>query len=304
MSKVSILEPTNLGEAMEFAKQISTTNMVPQNYRGKPNDILVAMQWGYEIGLAPMQALQGIAVINGKPSIYGDALLGLVRKDPRCMGIEEKIEGENENMSAICILKRKHTDGTIELIKREFNVQMAQRAGLWGKQGPWKQYPERMLQHRARGNCIRDAFPDVIKGMITKEEAQDYPVEKQSDMKTVQGAEPTSSTMIDSKEVKHISQSLPIVNKYILQLTNGTKKEFDSADTWAVEYDKVLRAIFEYDKMEHADRRTKMKELENLNEEFIDDVLPDYLRQTIKEQRIKFNKVLSVEGREQENETG
>tara|TARA_R100000654_G_scaffold17488_2_gene36585 strand:- start:271 stop:1188 length:918 start_codon:yes stop_codon:yes gene_type:complete len=304
MSKVSILEPTNLGEAMEFAKQISTTNMVPQNYRGKPNDILVAMQWGYEIGLAPMQALQGIAVINGKPSIYGDALLGLVRKDPRCMGIEEKIEGENENMKAICILKRKHTDGNIELIKREFNVQMAKRAGLWGKTGPWKQYPERMLQHRARGNCIRDAFPDVIKGMITKEEAQDYPAEKQSDMKTVQRAEPTSSTMIDSQDVKHISQSLPIENKYILQLTNGTNKEFDSADTWAVEYDKVLSTIFEYDQMDHADRRTKMKELENLNEEFIDDILPDYLRQTIKEQRIKFNKVLSVEGREQDDATG
>ena len=56
--------------------------------------------------------------------------------------------------------------------------------------------------------------------------------------------------------------------------------------------------------MEHADRRTKMKELENLNEDFIDDVLPDYLRQTIKEQRIKFNKILSVDAREQENETG
>ena len=121
-------------------------------------------------------------------------------------------------------------------------------------------------------------------------------------MKTVQGAEHTSSTMIDSQEVKHISQSLPIENKYILQLTNGTKKEFNSVDTWAVEYDKVLRTIFEYDQMDHADRRTKMKELENLNEEFIDDILPDYLRQTIKEQRIKFNKVLSVEGREQDNE--
>ena len=56
--------------------------------------------------------------------------------------------------------------------------------------------------------------------------------------------------------------------------------------------------------MDHAERRTKMKELENLNEEFIDDVLPDYLRQTIKEQRIKFNKILSVEGREQDNATG
>ena len=306
MSKVSILEPTNLGEAMEFAKMAagSELNMVPQNYRGKPNDILIAMQWGYEIGLAPMQALQGIAVINGKPSIYGDALLGLVRKDPRCMGIEEKMEGKNETMNAVCILKRKHIDGSIELIKREFNVQMAKRAKLWGKQGPWTQYPERMLQHRARGNCIRDAFPDVIKGMITKEEAEDYPAEKQSDMKTVQRAEDTPSPMITNKEVKHISEALPIENKYILQLTNGKNMEFDSADTWAVEYDKVLRAIFEYDKMEHAQRRTKMKELENLNEEFIDDILPDYLRQTIKEQRIKFNKVLSVEGREQENEQG
>ena len=87
-----------------------------------------------------------------------------------------------------------------------------------------------------------------------------------------------------------------------MQLTNGKNKELNSVDTWAVEYDKVLRTIFEYDQMDHADRRTKMKELENLNEEFIDDILPDYLRQTIKEQRIKFNKVLSVEGREQENE--
>ena len=237
MSKVSILEPTNLGEAMEFAKQISGSSMVPKQYQGNPTNTLIAMQWGYEIGLAPMQALQNIAVINGKPSIYGDALLALVRKDPRCMGIEEKIEGENENMRAICILKRKHIDGSIEMIDREFSVLMAKRAGLWGKQGPWTQYPERMLQMRARGNCLRDAFPDVIKGIITKEEADDYPVEKQSDMKTVQGAEHTSSTMIDSQEVKHISQSLPIENKYILQLTNGTKKEFDSVDTWAVEYD-------------------------------------------------------------------
>ncbi|QDP51564.1 MAG: putative recombination protein [Prokaryotic dsDNA virus sp.] len=306
MNKVSILEPTNLGEAMEFAKMISSSemNMVPQNYRGKPNDILIAMQWGYEIGLAPMQALQGIAVINGKPSIYGDALLGLVRKDPRCMGIEEKIEGENETMKAICILKRKHIDGSIELIKREFSVKMAQRARLWGKQGPWTQYPERMLQHRARGNCIRDAFPDVIKGIITAEEARDYPPENQSPMKTVQVAEDTPSPMITDENTKHISDGLEIPIKYILKLTNGKNSEFDSVDSWAVEYDKVLRAIFEYDKMDHAERRTKMKELENLNEEFIDDVLPDYLRQTIKEQRIKFNKILSVDAREQDNATG
>ena len=113
MSKVSILEPTNLGEAMEFAQKISSSSMVPKQYQGNPTNTLIAMQWGYEIGLAPMQALQNIAVINGKPSIYGDALLALVRKDPRCMGIDEKMEGENETMNAVCILKRKHIDGSI-----------------------------------------------------------------------------------------------------------------------------------------------------------------------------------------------
>ena len=66
------------------------------------------------------------------------------------MGIEEKIEGENENMRAICILKRKHIDGGIEMIDREFSVLMAKRAGLWGKQGPWTQYTERMLQMNER----------------------------------------------------------------------------------------------------------------------------------------------------------
>ena len=146
MSKVSILEPTNLGEAMEFAKQISGSSMVPKQYQGNPTNTLIAMQWGYEIGLAPMQALQNIAVINGKPSIYGDALLALVRKDPRCMGIEEKIEGENENMRAICILKRKHIDGSIEMIDREFSVLMAKRAGLWAN---------KVLGHSTRRECCR-----------------------------------------------------------------------------------------------------------------------------------------------------
>jgi hypothetical protein len=57
----------------------------------------------------------------------------------------------------------------------QFSVADAKRAGLWGKSGPWTQYPRRMLQLRARGFALRDAFPDVLKGLVTAEEAQDYP---------------------------------------------------------------------------------------------------------------------------------
>tara|TARA_R110000803_G_scaffold167765_2_gene231028 strand:+ start:228 stop:1241 length:1014 start_codon:yes stop_codon:yes gene_type:complete len=170
------LAPQNMTEAMEFSKILATSNMVPVAYKGKPQDILVAIGWGYEVGLQPMQALQNIAVINGKPSVYGDAALALVKADQRCAGVKEWIEGEGDDMTAHCLVKRRYNEDIEETVAT-FSVLDAKQARLWGKQGPWQQYPKRMLAMRARGFAIRDAFPDAMKGMITAEEAQDYPAQ-------------------------------------------------------------------------------------------------------------------------------
>jgi len=167
--------PTSITEAIKFSEMLAKSNMVPRAYQGKPEDILVCVQWGYEIGLAPMQALQNIAVINGKPSVYGDAAMALVLASPVCEGIEESIEGEGTpNPVAVCIARRRGRAP----VESRFSVEDAKRAGLWGKQGPWTAYPKRMLAMRARGFAIRDAFADVLKGLITAEEAQDYPSDK------------------------------------------------------------------------------------------------------------------------------
>ena len=181
MTNLPTLAPKSMGEAIEFSKMISSSGMVPAAYKGKPQDILVAIQWGYEVGLQPMQALQNIAVINGKPSIYGDAAIALVKADPRCRGVKETIEGEGEKMVARCVVRRAYGD-EIEETEATFSVDDAKRAKLWGKQGPWSQYPKRMLAMRARGFAIRDAFPDAMKGMITAEEAQDYPTKAPRDV--------------------------------------------------------------------------------------------------------------------------
>jgi len=166
--------PANLTEAMQFSDLLASSSMVPKAYQGKPQDILVCVQWGYEMGLAPMQALQNIAVINGKPSVYGDAMMALVQASPVCEDVEEFFENEGSpNPIAVCIAKRKGR----KPVTVKFSVEDAKRAGLWGKQGPWSAYPKRMMQMRARGFALRDAFPDVLKGMITAEEAQDYPDE-------------------------------------------------------------------------------------------------------------------------------
>jgi hypothetical protein len=166
--------PATITEAMEFSKMLADSSMVPRAYQGKPQDIMVCVQWGYEIGLAPMQALQNIAVINGKPSVYGDAAMALVQASPVCEGVEEFFEGEGTpNPIAVCVAHRRGR----KPVTAKFSVEDAKRAGLWGKTGPWQAYPKRMMQMRARGFALRDAFPDVLKGLITAEEAQDYPDE-------------------------------------------------------------------------------------------------------------------------------
>ena len=118
-----------------------------------------------------MQSMQNIAVINGRPSVWGDALLGLVKASPVCDDVVETLEGEGDRMTAICVAKRKGKSP----VEARFSVQDAIGADLWSKPGPWKQYPKRMLQMRARGFALRDAFPDVLRGLITAEEAADIP---------------------------------------------------------------------------------------------------------------------------------
>ena len=161
-----------MGEAMQFAQMVAKSDFAPKDFKGKPESCLLAIQHGSEIGLSPMQSLQNIACINGRPSIWGDAALALCLASPVCDGIHETIEGDGDNMTAVCKTSRKGKDANVV---GRFSVADAKKAGLWGKAGPWTQYPKRMLQLRARGFALRDAFPDVLKGLITAEEAQDYP---------------------------------------------------------------------------------------------------------------------------------
>ena len=160
-------------DMLRFANLVAKTDFSPKDFRGKPEACLLAIQHGAEIGLSPMQSLQNIACINGRPAIWGDAALALVLGSPTCEYVREKVEGQGDNEVAICETKRR---GQPVPATARFSVADAKRAGLWGKSGPWTQYPARMLQLRARGFALRDAFPDVLKGLVTREEAMDCPV--------------------------------------------------------------------------------------------------------------------------------
>lgn len=159
------LTPKSLDEAIRFAEILSSSDIVPKDFKGNSGNILVAIQWGLELGLQPMQAMQNIAVINGRPSLWGDAVIGIVRGSPLCEYVYESDDGE----VATCRVKRRGEDEQV----RTFSIADAQAAGLSNKQGPWSQYPKRMRQMRARAFALRDVFPDVLRGMPVAEEVMD-----------------------------------------------------------------------------------------------------------------------------------
>lgn len=165
----AVLRPRSMQEAIDFAKLIAQSDFIPAAYKGKPGNVMAAVQMGAELGLAPLQALQNIAVINGRPSVWGDAALALVQSHPACEDVQETVE----NGVATCTIRRRGRSP----VTRTFSVDDAKKAGLWTKRGPWQEYPNRMLQMRARGFALRDSFADALKGLWTVEESRDIEVD-------------------------------------------------------------------------------------------------------------------------------
>ena len=159
--------PTDFESVWRMATVLCKTGMIPANFKDKPEDTAAAIMWGMEIGLSPIVALQSIAVINGRPSLWGDTLPAMIIKAGH--KLDEAIEGDGATLKATCTLTRR--DG--HKVTRSFSMADAKRAGLAAKTGPWTQYPQRMLQMRARSWAVRDGAADVLRGLQVAEEQQD-----------------------------------------------------------------------------------------------------------------------------------
>jgi hypothetical protein len=164
----------SIDEAFRFARAVVASGWAPKGME-KPESVMIAIQFGMEIGLTPMAALQNMAVINGRPAIYGDAALALVRSSGLLVSYKETEVGEpgKDSHGFTVTVQRRGFDAASET----FTVGDAKAAKLWGKAGPWTDYPKRMCKFRARGFLLRDQFGDILKGLRTAEEARDMPSE-------------------------------------------------------------------------------------------------------------------------------
>lgn len=167
---LAALVPQDMDQAYRISVALASAgDMVPKHFQGNPNATMAAILRGMEIGLNPMQALSSIAVINGRASLWGDALPALMQRAGHHVDVE--VEGDGDKMVATATLTRGDTG---KQIVRRFSMADAKKAGLTGKQGPWQQYPQRMVSMRARSWAIRDGAADTLMGLSIADEAQDY----------------------------------------------------------------------------------------------------------------------------------
>lgn len=199
-----IVQPQNIGELKELCNILADSEIVPKDYKGKAGNCFVAIQFGAELGLSPLQALQNIAVINGRGAIWGDAQLALCMAHPDYVDTIETFDVAT--MTATCVAKRRGRADRVE----SFSMEDAKLAKLTDKSNtPWQTYPKRMLKMRARGFALRDQWTDVLKGLHSVEEVGDYPKEVRAEVVSSTPMADQGGATSPAEVVKQINKAEP-----------------------------------------------------------------------------------------------
>jgi len=208
-NSIAAIVPGNTGEVFQLAGIIVSSGMAPKGMN-TPEQAAVAILTGMEVGLSPIQSVNAIAVINGRPTMWGDAVLALVQGSGLLIDIEEKVVGEGQSMKAVCRVDRKsRKTATV----REFSYADAQKANILNN-AVWKTYPKRMMQMRARSMALRDCFPDVLSGIHMREEVQDY---KPLDEPTTAGEPITISELSGETQAEEAHENEDITDADIVE---------------------------------------------------------------------------------------
>ncbi|KNY18481.1 hypothetical protein AKG11_05040 [Shinella sp. SUS2] len=191
---VIAIVPQTFEETMRVSRAVVASGLAPaaliNNLVGDDAAaaVAVAIMSGAELGLKPMVSLRSFTVINGRPALYGDGLINVVRQSGRVAYLRTGCDVIGGQLIGWCEAKRNDTE---EDKRVEFSQEDAVRAKLWtdspkvtkynkgggsyekDNDSPWFRFPKRMLAWRAAGYCLRELFGDVLGGIRDEFEARE-----------------------------------------------------------------------------------------------------------------------------------
>lgn len=155
-------------DRIEHAKIVAQSSLIPAEYRGKPADIVWAMDIGDALGVPYTQVMQSMVVARGKMTMSADLMGAVVRR----AGHKLRLREDGDSVTATLI----RADDPDYEFTVTWDKSKAQAAGLWGSRGPWQQYPRQMLRARAITEVCRQGASDALAGTVyTPEELEPSP---------------------------------------------------------------------------------------------------------------------------------
>ena len=196
----------DLGLQMSYARAVQTANMLPEAYRGKPADILLAVGLGQSMGLSPAESLYRISVIKGKPTASAELIAANVRK----AGHKLRVVTEGQSVKAT-IVRADDPDFEHTVVR---DMQWASRMGL-DKNDNYRKQPETMLQWRAITAVARLACPEALYGVqYSPDEMGDFPSQPSSQQSGLGAAlaQQTTAEQVDTTtgEISEADAELPL----------------------------------------------------------------------------------------------
>lgn len=198
---------TDIDQAWRMATALASSSLLPDALRNKASDVLSMILYGQDLGLSPMQAIQGIYVVKGKPQMSAQTWIALTRRAGHRLSVLE-------HTAEKCTVEITRGD-TGEAHAETFTIADAQTAKLTSND-TWSKYPKRMLLARAVTNCCRFICPEIALGFGTEGEyeepatspeqalahAVDARTERPSEDDNVQDAEVVEEPQQSDEEVR------------------------------------------------------------------------------------------------------
>lgn len=258
----------SLQDKVAYAERLAGASLLPKQYQKQPANVLLAMEMGDAMGIPPIQAINEIHVIEGKPSASANLIGAMVRR----AGHKLRVQGDDQSATAQ-IIRADDPDFTFEVT---WTLERAKQAGLMSGKNNWAKYPAAMLKARAITEVARAATPDALYGVIyTPEELgavvneEGTPVEVPNTMppmSTNNGgsriaqaqqrtqarqpqAGPTEATITEEQwgHINHALLSLGIEGarqpQAIVDITGRTITQ--PMEIWASEFDTIMAALTE-----------------------------------------------------------
>lgn len=195
-----------IADLTAYAQLLFKGGLAPKDVN-RPEQVAAMIEVGRDLGLSDTQAIQSVKIVAGRPSIYGDSALALIRASGMLADFEEGMTQDDDGATVGAWCRSVRQAG--RELRTEFTIADAERAGLWGKKGPWQDYPKRMLAFRARGFNLRDNFGDVLCGLITTEEARDMPFVTEEQAAVLAQLEPVT-VQVDPPAVAEATTAEPV----------------------------------------------------------------------------------------------